>query len=189
MFAKVEADVGGFPFLRNPPPPLIYTKKRAFLFGRSYTDWYFHPSDETLMCQIGGSKRVALLAPDQRNWDTMLDVVSHERFVGVPDSKRFPEFRKLRFRSVIVDHGDALYIPPYWWHAVESVDGGASWGATIAWCWGSPMHILLDPRFPARQFYLKNLESPASRFRFLRLSAKHWFPAYLRGRVMEAIPS
>jgi hypothetical protein len=41
--------------------------------------------------------------------------------------------------------GDSLYLPTFWQHAVES--DGTEFGATVAWCWGTPSY-LFDPRLP-----------------------------------------
>jgi hypothetical protein len=48
----------------------------------------------------------------------------------------------LRFFSAIVEEGDALYIPPLWWHGVSPVS--ESFGITAAVPWRSPLPVIAD---------------------------------------------
>jgi hypothetical protein len=41
-----------------------------------------------------------------------------------------------------LDAGDALYIPPLWWHGV--IPTTQSFGATTAVTWRSPPHVIAD---------------------------------------------
>ncbi len=145
-------DAGDFHFLPRPAAPRYYGRLRAFLHGRSYTDWHVHPNDETLMCQFGVRKRVSLLPPTQRTWDVLIHVARQETYLGPASPDEHPDLRTLSPIVLDVRPGDALYIPPHWWHAVEcpTADGGI--GVTVAYCWGSPLHIRLDPRFPVKRF-------------------------------------
>jgi hypothetical protein len=57
---------------------------------------------------------------------------------------------------VDVTEGDALYIPPYWHHAVAPVDGEA--GFTVAYCWRSPLHKLGNfSNFMVREVYRQGM--------------------------------
>lgn len=37
-----------------------------------------------------------------------------------PDFKRFPKAKKVKFYDVMMNPGTVLFVPPYWWHQVES---------------------------------------------------------------------
>lgn len=39
-----------------------------------------------------------------------------------PDPLVFPQFTRAKAIEVILEPGDTLYIPPYWWHRVEALD-------------------------------------------------------------------
>jgi hypothetical protein len=60
-FAPLLDDLGEFSFIRRLPPPVMYPSHRFFIYCGAGTGWHFHDADETLMCQVKGSKRVALL--------------------------------------------------------------------------------------------------------------------------------
>jgi len=151
----LEADTGDFSFLDPvPAPPRYYQPRRVFLHARSYTDWHYHPDDETLMCQFGAPKIVTLLPPDAVSFKVLLGIARREDYMGGHDAAKFPAVGRLRPRRVVVGSGDALYIPPHWWHAVECADNGGRLGLTLAYCWGSPEHVRLDPRPPFRRYLL-----------------------------------
>ncbi|XP_055535418.1 lysine-specific demethylase 8 isoform X2 [Wyeomyia smithii] len=77
-----------------------------------------------LLCQVFGSKTIILASPE----DTP-NLYPHEHFIlnntSQVDAKnvdfnRFPLARKVRFRRLVLRSADVLYIPPGWWHYVES---------------------------------------------------------------------
>lgn len=37
-----------------------------------------------------------------------------------PDFDKFPHFRDIRGLEAVVEPGEVLYIPKYWWHYIES---------------------------------------------------------------------
>ncbi len=169
----------------EPRRPLYYSPLRLFLHGRSYTDWHYHPQDETLMCQFGRPKEVALLPPVP-TWDVFLEVARDEDYIGPADPARYPALATLEPRTVVTEPGDACYIPPHWWHAVECVDSTPALGGTAAYCWRSPRHIHLDPRFPYRRF-LRRTGRLRTRARYA-LDAVLWWAFARRGRALPSIP-
>lgn len=142
----LNADVAAFSFVRNLAGSRMYPSIRAFFYRHSYTDWHYHASDEALMTQVVGSKEVLLLAPDQASWDAMWPVLCQTGYGFGVDHQRFPKYAEIRPSRVIVNAGDALFIPTYWWHAVASVDN--QFGITVAATFKTPLHINADWRFP-----------------------------------------
>lgn len=77
-----------------------------------------------LLCQVFGSKRIILASPaDTEN------LYAHENeFLGntsridaaKPDLDCFPLLAKVRFRELLLQPGDCLYLPPKWWHYVRA---------------------------------------------------------------------
>ncbi len=136
-FSNTLPDLGGFPFLKGEKKSLWYEKFRFFSYRRASTAWHVHGVDETLMCQVKGPKRVGLIAPDMSDPWYVSNFLNNEKYL---DGKEFDEKVEVNTFMVDVEEGDALYIPPYWFHAVVPTDNEV--GYTVAYCWRSPLHIL-----------------------------------------------
>jgi hypothetical protein len=98
-------------------------------YRQSFTDWHYHATDETIMRQMVGAKQVRLLPPDQPTCDAMsgMSCAAMRTAALLPDPLHV---RQLRSCRDTVEEGDGLYIPDFWWHAVESID--ARWNVTVA---------------------------------------------------------
>lgn len=149
----LRADLGTYPFLKSLVGSRMYAQYRAFFYRHSYTDWHYHPTDEAIMTQVVGTKEVLLLAPDQSSWEALWQMIQQQGYVYGFDPVRFPLMQKMRPYRVVVEEGDGLYIPAYWWHAVASIDD--QWGVTVAATFKTPAHILGDLRFPATRRLIK----------------------------------
>jgi hypothetical protein len=142
----MKDDVGGVPFLAATHKSRVYPPHRVFLYRNSYTDWHFHPTDETFMTQVVGAKEVLLLPPDQPSWSALRPLIQEHGVLFDIDIQRFPDAGRLQPLRVVVGPGDALYIPVFWWHAVASLD--KCFGVTVAATFPTPLHINGDLRFP-----------------------------------------
>nr|XP_029713314.1 bifunctional peptidase and arginyl-hydroxylase JMJD5-like isoform X3 [Aedes albopictus] len=78
-----------------------------------------------LLCQVFGSKTIILASPE----DTP-NLYPHEHFILANTSRvdmknidydQFPLVRAVRLRRLELRRGEVLYIPPGWWHYVESL--------------------------------------------------------------------
>jgi hypothetical protein len=147
-------DFGGFSFLTNPRPARDQGDARVFMYRDAYTDWHFHSTDESLMCQVKGRKKVMLLPPDSKIFQTLNAIAGNVGYIYDLDADRFPTIREFRPLVVTVEAGDALYIPTFWWHAAESLD--AEWGVTLARCWASPLH-LFDVRLAGVRYIIRRV--------------------------------
>ncbi|WP_394843874.1 cupin-like domain-containing protein [Pendulispora brunnea] len=84
-----------------------------------------------LLGVVRGRKRILMFSPDQveqmypcpireledemkRNWSSIRNVFN-------PDYERFPRLAEAICHEVILDEGEMLFIPKFWWHAVEHV--------------------------------------------------------------------
>lgn len=149
----LHEDLGDFPFLKTLSASRMYPAHRAFIYRHSYTDWHYHATDEALMTQVVGTKEVLLLPPDQRTWDALWPVVCQTGFLYGVDQQRFPLYGAIEPLRVVVEAGDALYIPTYWWHAVASIDN--QFGVTVAATFKTPLHVNGNLRFPATRRFIK----------------------------------
>ncbi len=185
--AALRDDVGGFAFVSRPGPPNYYRPLRAFMHGISYTDWHYHPDDSTLMCQFGRRKTVHLLPPDQSTWDVITSVAEHRDLIGPASASDFPQLTELRPYVATVETGDALYIPPNWWHAVQCDTRCERVGLTLARCWASPLHLRLDPRWPFHRFYQRH--GPIKRRVQLVAAGLAWRLMAVAGGTLPEIPA
>eukprot|EP00930_Biecheleria_cincta_P047529 TRINITY_DN32965_c0_g1_i1.p1 TRINITY_DN32965_c0_g1~~TRINITY_DN32965_c0_g1_i1.p1 ORF type:complete len:490 (-),score=100.25 TRINITY_DN32965_c0_g1_i1:31-1500(-) len=105
--------------------PLV---QRFYLFaGLGGTLYHCHYDlQPNLHVQLTGRKRFILFPPD--NWPNLYPFPVHHDLdrramvdLDAPDEGRFPRWRGARGRIVELEPGDALYIPPYWWHHVQSL--------------------------------------------------------------------
>uniref|UniRef100_A0A182IQY3 JmjC domain-containing protein n=1 Tax=Anopheles atroparvus TaxID=41427 RepID=A0A182IQY3_ANOAO len=78
-----------------------------------------------LLCQVFGSKTIILARPEDTD-----KLYPHEHFIlsntsqvdaRCPDLERFPLVRQVRFQRLTLHRGEVLYLPPQWWHYVESL--------------------------------------------------------------------
>ncbi|MEW7293176.1 cupin-like domain-containing protein [Aquimarina sp. 2304DJ70-9] len=138
-FSGLLKEMPGFSFLSNKIKPRMYDQRRFFMYRRAATSWHYHNIDETLMCQVSGAKKVVLLPPDVPKAKYICEFLTNEHYM---DGKQIDETLKLEPMIVTVEEGDALYIPPYWHHAVVPVDDNI--GFTLAYCWKSPWYKLGD---------------------------------------------
>ncbi|WP_248800884.1 cupin-like domain-containing protein [Pseudomonas sp. MWU13-2105] len=150
---QMKDDVGGLPFMPQLSKSRHYPPHRSFLYRNSYTDWHFHVVDETFMAQVVGAKEVLLLPPDEASWRALRPVVEEAGYLYDIDTRRFPGTRGLRALRTVVEPGDALYIPVYWWHAVQSMDD--AFGATVAATFPTPLHVSGDIRSPIARRVLR----------------------------------
>lgn len=74
-----------------------------------------------LLCQVVGVKRVRLFSPEQTPrmypHDGKMSNTSQVDVIN-PDHDKFPLFTDAKFVEATLSPGDALYIPPGWWHHV-----------------------------------------------------------------------
>jgi LPS sulfotransferase NodH len=81
-----------------------------------------HDTSNILMAQVVGRKRFRLVAPE--HWQYLYNNVGV--FSGVdceaPDFARHPNFRHADVADIILEPGDALFMPVGWWHHARALD-------------------------------------------------------------------
>jgi hypothetical protein len=143
MPIELLPDIGDFRFFSKPPEPsFFYHDIRYFLFRNAGTTWHYHPLDETLMCQLIGRKRVGLLHMLSPRPHTIRNLFVRETYYTDPTAfDGFDNAGYVWFEAT-VDEGDALYIPPLWWHGVVAL--GRDFGVTAPITWRSPLPVIAD---------------------------------------------
>jgi hypothetical protein len=102
------------------------------VFNLHYDDYL------NFICMFEGTKRVTMFPPDQmpNMYHAPFDVLcgyaptTHVQLLK-SDLERYPKFRTAleHARVAVLEPGDVLVIPPFWWHHVESF---------------SPMHVMVN---------------------------------------------
>jgi len=123
------------------PHPDLFDECKESVFGANSffigsrgirtTLHYDRPLVDNLFCQIHGKKRVRLFAPEEGvhfcpfSFESKYGHVSRIPEIDQVDHTAFPNFHKAKLAAdVILDPGDALYIPKGWWHHVEHNHSG-----------------------------------------------------------------
>ena len=130
-----SAPLGGFPELLPHVPDLPYLAGGAEGYrqlwigsGGHVVNLHFDPT-HNLIAMLTGQKRVTLVPPDNMGsmypapLDCRLgDAIGSQVTLLAPDFERHPrapaELAKAQVATL--EAGDVLYIPPMWWHHVES---------------------------------------------------------------------
>lgn len=98
----------------------------ALYFGQDlFSQLHYHLFGSAALCQIHGHKRVWLYPPDQTPllskypWYTKNANMSRTTSPA-PDPAEFPEFAKAKGIELVVNAGEMLFIPVWWWHAIQN---------------------------------------------------------------------
>ncbi|KAH9488363.1 Hypoxia-inducible factor 1-alpha inhibitor [Bulinus truncatus] len=109
-----------------------------------------YDEQENLFAQIHGYKRFLLFDPSQ--FDCMYPYPiyhPHDRQSQVdfenPDLTKFPKFADVKGYEGIVGPRDVLYLPMYWWHQVESLQGHGETISITFWYKAAPTVKVVYP--------------------------------------------
>jgi quercetin dioxygenase-like cupin family protein len=141
-FPELRRDIRGFAFLTQAEPSFFYPPVRYFIHRNAGSAWHYHPFDETLMCQAIGAKKVGLLNARTPYQKEIQEIFFQEDYYDDPSLFDRLDNAGLEFLVAEVEEGDALYIPPLWWHGVSPLS--RDFGMTIAVPWRSPLPIVAD---------------------------------------------
>lgn len=102
-----------------------------FWLGNALTVPAHHDHPYNLACVVAGRRRFTLFAPEQVG-NLYIGPLEHTPSgapISVvhprsPDFDRFPRYREALASAIVVEMapGDALYIPPLWFHQVEALE-------------------------------------------------------------------
>jgi Cupin-like domain len=123
-FKPLFNDIEIFPEYLNPDD----TKGRVFFwFGPQGTITPLHHDPVNLiLTQVSGRKLIKLIAPQQTpllyNHIGVFSKVDGEN----PDYNKYPLYKEAKIIEVILEPGEAIFIPVGWWHHVKSLDASIS---------------------------------------------------------------
>ena len=139
-------------FAAENPNPLLAPDiaPRIWISNRTTAPTH-NDNDYNLACVVAGRRRFTLFPPDQVTnlYIGPLEHTPSGRAISMasledPDFEKFPKFRDAIAVAQVceLEAGDALYIPRYWWHHVQSLDG---FNVLINYWWGMPANPLENP--------------------------------------------
>ncbi len=82
---------------------------------------------QNFLSQVRGRKRILLFAPEQTSFLYPFSVNSEMPHVSQlnidkPNIEKFPKFLKAKYIECILEPGEMLFIPTFWWHQVYSLE-------------------------------------------------------------------
>ena len=93
------------------------------------TPWHTDPH-RNLLAQVVGKKYVRMAppkaTPDLYPFQSGLTTNTSRVDALAPDLSEFPRYADVPYQDCILEPGDMLYIPPGWWHYVQSVSSSFS---------------------------------------------------------------
>jgi hypothetical protein len=114
-------------FLVGPSSPMRSTSMQLFL-GRKGTGTSFHCANIwNLFVMVSGSKRWTLIDPKYSYWmyprisPNMTYVSSYHTSYQHLDTEACPLMARCPRLEVLLEPGDVLINPPWWWHEIENV--------------------------------------------------------------------
>ncbi|CAM4080534.1 cupin-like domain-containing protein [Roseateles saccharophilus] len=127
--AKVGEVIPGF--LAENPLQALPGVVPNFWLGNALTVPVHHDHPYNLACVVAGRRRFTLFAPEQVG-NLYIGPLEHTPSGApisvvhpkAPDFTRYPRYREALAAAVVADMeaGDALYIPPLWFHQVEALE-------------------------------------------------------------------
>jgi LPS sulfotransferase NodH len=125
FFQRPEAqplleDFTAFPEYLNP----ANAGRQCFLwFGPAGTVTpLHHDTSNILTAQVAGRKRYRLIPASQWQYVYNSTGVFSDVDCGRPDLNRYPKFRQATVIDVVMEPGEALFMPVGWWHYVRALD-------------------------------------------------------------------
>lgn len=122
-----------------------------FWLGNQTTISVHNDTPHNLACCVAGHRTFTLFPPEQLEnlYLGPVDVTPAGRPISLvdfanPDFTRFPKFRQALEVAIVAElgPGDALYIPPHWWHHVK---GNANINMLVNYWWRSAPRYMGSP--------------------------------------------
>jgi lysine-specific demethylase 8 len=128
-------DVSTPEYVALGPGPLVAAN--AWLGPAGTTTPLHTDPHHNLLCQVAGAKYVRLYSPaqDAALYPHPAGLATNSSRVDLDgvDDDAFPAFRAAPFVDCVLEAGQALYIPPRWWHYVRALTPAFS----VSYWWGA----------------------------------------------------
>lgn len=138
-------------FLAENRMPLLDGVEPRIWLGNAITVPAHFDDSNNIACVIAGRRRFTLFPPGQIgnlyigpiDFAPTAAPISLVDFAA-PDFERFPRFREACAHAIVAElgPGDALFIPPLWWHHVQSLE---LCNILVNYWWGGSRSVTGDP--------------------------------------------
>ena len=146
IYSGAAAATDHFPtFAADNPMPLLDTAIMPRLWiGNATTVSTHYDNSTNIACVAAGTRRFTLFPPDQVSnlyVGPLENTISGQPVSMVdpvaPDLDRFPKYQRALEQSISVDlePGDAILIPPLWWHHVRAT---SPFNLLVNYWWNAP---------------------------------------------------
>jgi hypothetical protein len=135
----------------NRNPLLDAAVEPRIWLGNAITVPAHFDDSNNIACVVAGRRRFTLLPPEQIEnlYIGPLDFAPTGAPMSLvdfaaPDFERFPRFREARAHMLVAElgPGDAVFIPPLWWHHVQSLQ---QCNILVNYWWGGSSSVDGDP--------------------------------------------
>ncbi|MCF6437902.1 cupin-like domain-containing protein [Pseudoalteromonas luteoviolacea] len=115
--------------------------------------WMHQDQFENLYVQVQGQKRIIMAAPEDAS--NVYYNMHHPYYCEVDifdiDYARFPLLKNAKLYEIVLNPGDMLFIPVFWFHAVESL---GDFNLSLNW-WFEPERVLLSQ--PSMHYFMEKV--------------------------------
>ena len=122
------------PFERLGPASAWGRRTKLWMSPRDTMSSLHHDGDvDNLNFQIYGEKTFVLVAPSQRARLHCYGSAESPVNPFAPDLVQFPRFAGVEMQVARLAAGDALLVPKYWWHCVDTVETSVNLSTFFHW--------------------------------------------------------
>ncbi len=134
---------------------LLQNSPRFWLGSSGNISSLHYDMADNIMVQVRGRKRFVFFDPKQTNCLYPFSVkchIPHTSQVDIdrPNLTQFPNFSKARAVECVLEAGEMMFIPAFWWHQVHSFDDIQFPTISVNFWYKAPMMQLLTP--PGRRY-------------------------------------
>ncbi len=150
VHSMLKMPLRAFPLLARDFAPPTYiadrlTADHLWIAEKNAVTPVHYDVANNLLAQVRGRKRLRLFAPNEQLYPFPLTSPRSRMgrvTVDAPDRAAFPGFKPEREVECVIEPGEVLFIPIFWWHQVHNLD------TTIAvnFWWGVPWSRMLAHR-------------------------------------------
>ncbi|MFO0549587.1 MAG: cupin-like domain-containing protein [Polyangiaceae bacterium] len=98
-----------------------------------FADLHYDPTAcPVMLCQIFGEKEWTVFSPEDTPYLYTTGRHSAIPDFQSPDLERFPLYAKARIARFVQEEGEAVYVPPFWWHTTRMLTTSIAVGSTFA---------------------------------------------------------